>query len=733
MVEAHATESLDIAVIGGDGIGPEVVAEGLKVLSAVTSGSGPKITTTEYDLGARRWHATGETLPDSVLEEIRGHDAILLGAVGDPGVPSGVLERGLLLRLRFALDHYVNLRPARLYPGVTSPLAVERVAPSGIDFVVVREGTEGPYTGNGGALRVGTPHEIATEVSVNTRFGVERVVRDAFARGPARPRRHLTLVHKHNVLVHAGHLWRRTVDEVGAEFPDVTTDYLHVDAATIFLVTDPGRFDVIVTDNLFGDIITDLAAAIAGGIGLAAVGNINPDRTVPEHVRAGARLGARHRRPGQGRPDRHDPVGRHAARPPRRGDEAARVEAAVAADLAERGDAVRVDDRRSATPSPRASDPPPAATHGAARVACPHSDGDASRSRRAQPARQCRVRPASDVRPAAPGRAHVFGSTSTPLQRRTRCRRPARGGARQPGVRQDLHRPHGHDDRGRPTAAGTTAGSSRTGRSARPGRRGAALRAGDLRGPEGLPPRGRLGVDRSGPRPTPTRFARRPAGWPCPSCRRGLPRVAARRWSAPTRRGCPPDGGEASLYLRPFMFATEAFLGVRPAQRGDLLRHRLARPAPTSRRPEAGLDLALEDYTRAAPGGTGAAKCGGNYAASLVAQAEAHAHGCDQVVFLDAVERTVGRGARRHEPVLRAPATARLVTPALTGTILEGITRVSILELAEELGHWPRSAASPSRSGATASRPVTSPRSSPAAPPRWSRRWDGWRGTAARC
>ena len=213
MVEAHATESLDIAVIGGDGIGPEVVAEGLKVLAAVTAGSGPKITTTEYDLGARRWHATGETLPDSVLEEIRGHDAILLGAVGDPGVPSGVLERGLLLRLRFALDHYVNLRPARLYPGVTSPLAVERVAPGGIDFVVVREGTEGPYIGNGGALRVGTPAEIATEVSVNTRFGVERVVRDAFAPGPgARPRRHLTLVHKHNVLTYAGHLWRRTVE-----------------------------------------------------------------------------------------------------------------------------------------------------------------------------------------------------------------------------------------------------------------------------------------------------------------------------------------------------------------------------------------------------------------------------------------------------------------------------------------------------------------------------------------
>lgn len=281
---AQAIDSLDIAVIGGDGIGPEVVAEGVKVLSAVTSVAGtdgPKINLTEYDLGARRWLATGETLPDSVLAEIRGHDAILLGAVGDPEVPSGVLERGLLLRLRFALDHYVNLRPVRLYPGVRSPLAIERVAPNGIDFVVVREGTEGPYVGNGGALRVGSPAEIATEVSVNTAFGVGRVVRDAFARAAARPRKKLTLVHKHNVLVHAGHLWRRTVEAVQPEFGDVTVDYLHVDAATIFMVTDPQRFDVVVTDNLFGDIITDLAAAVTGGIGLAASGNVNPDRTAP--------------------------------------------------------------------------------------------------------------------------------------------------------------------------------------------------------------------------------------------------------------------------------------------------------------------------------------------------------------------------------------------------------------------------------------------------------------------
>jgi 3-isopropylmalate dehydrogenase len=271
------SQTFSLAVVPGDGIGPEVVAEGLKVLQAATAPDEVSFELTHYDLGATRWHATGETLPDSVLEEVRQHDAILLGAVGDPSVPSGVLERGLLLRLRFELDHYVNLRPGRLYPGVASPLA----DPGDVDFVVVREGTEGPYTGNGGALRVGTPAEVATEVSVNTAFGVERVVRDAFDRAQARPRRHLTLVHKHNVLSYAGHLWRRTVDAVGAEFPDVTTDYLHVDAATIFLVTDPSRFDVIVTDNLFGDIITDLAAAVTGGIGLAASANINPDRSVP--------------------------------------------------------------------------------------------------------------------------------------------------------------------------------------------------------------------------------------------------------------------------------------------------------------------------------------------------------------------------------------------------------------------------------------------------------------------
>ena len=280
MTSPDSTSTLRLAVIGGDGIGPEVTDEALKVLEAAAP-DGFKVEPTRYDLGAERYLATGEVLPDSVLGEIRGHDAILLGAVGgkpgDPRLPAGILERGLLLRLRFELDHYVNLRPSRIFPGVVSPLS----DPGDVDFVVVREGTEGPYTGNGGSIRVGTPHEVATEVSLNTAYGVERVVRDAFARASRRPRRKLTLVHKTNVLVHAGAVWSRLVSSVSSEFPDVEVDYLHVDAATIFLTTDPARFDVIVTDNLFGDIITDLAAAITGGIGLAASGNINPDGTAP--------------------------------------------------------------------------------------------------------------------------------------------------------------------------------------------------------------------------------------------------------------------------------------------------------------------------------------------------------------------------------------------------------------------------------------------------------------------
>jgi 3-isopropylmalate dehydrogenase len=325
-----------LAVVPGDGIGPEVTAEALKVLDAATADS-VTFERTEYDLGARRWNATAETLPDSVLEELRKQDAILLGAVGDPSVPSGVLERGLLLRLRFSLDHYVNLRPARLYPGVASPLA----DPGEVDFVVVREGTEGLYVGNGGVVRKGTPQEIATEVSVNTAFGVERVVRDAFARADARPRRRLTLVHKNNVLVHAGDLWWRTVERVGAEYPDVGVDYLHVDAAMIFLATDPARFDVVVTDNLFGDIVTDLAAAVTGGIGLAASGNVNPDRTAPsmfEPVHGSAPDLA-----GRGTADPTAAILSAALLLDHLGlaEAAAQVQRAVAADLGARGDAPR--------------------------------------------------------------------------------------------------------------------------------------------------------------------------------------------------------------------------------------------------------------------------------------------------------------------------------------------------------------------------------------------------------
>ncbi|MET7667520.1 3-isopropylmalate dehydrogenase [Micromonospora luteifusca] len=264
-----------IAVVAGDGIGPEVVAQARKVLDAVL----PNVQATEYDLGAARWHRTGEVLPDSVLAELAGHDAILLGAVGDPTVPPGVLERGLLLKLRFAFDQYVNLRPSRLWPGVAGPLG--NVKPGEVDLVVVREGTEGLYAGAGGSLHRDTPAEVATEESLNTRHGVERVIRDAFARADRRERRKVTLVHKTNVLTHAGSLWARTFDAVAAEHPDIATEYQHVDAAAMFLVTLPQRYDVVVTDNLFGDILTDIAAAVTGGIGLAASGCINPEGAYP--------------------------------------------------------------------------------------------------------------------------------------------------------------------------------------------------------------------------------------------------------------------------------------------------------------------------------------------------------------------------------------------------------------------------------------------------------------------
>jgi 3-isopropylmalate dehydrogenase len=270
-------KKIKLAVIAGDGIGPEVVEQGLRILDAVSSKYGFSIEKKEFELGAKYWHKTGETLPDKTLEELKNFDVILLGAVGDPSVPSGILERGLLLKLRFAFDQYINLRPAKLYDGVKGPLKTE----SKIDFVVVREGTEGPYVGAGGVLAEGTPSEIATEESLNTRKGAERVIRDAFARAMKRPRKKLTLVHKNNVLVRAGGLWTRTFNEIAKEFPEVQTDYLHVDAASMFFVTNPDRFDVVVTDNLFGDILTDIAAAICGGIGLAASGNINPEGKFP--------------------------------------------------------------------------------------------------------------------------------------------------------------------------------------------------------------------------------------------------------------------------------------------------------------------------------------------------------------------------------------------------------------------------------------------------------------------
>ncbi len=255
-----------IGVIAGDGIGPEVVAEALKVVRA----AGVDVDTVDYDLGAARYLRDGEVLSDDTLQALRGHDAILLGAVGGPvgsrDVPRGLIERGLLLRLRFELDLYVNLRP---FTG------------AGLDFVVVRENTEGSYAGEGGFLRKGTPHEIATQGSVNTRRGVERCIRFAFDLAQSRQRRHLSLVHKTNVLTFAGDLWQRAFDEVGADYPEVTTAYSHVDATCIHLMESPGRYDVIVTDNLFGDILTDLAGAVAGGIGLAASANLNPDRTGP--------------------------------------------------------------------------------------------------------------------------------------------------------------------------------------------------------------------------------------------------------------------------------------------------------------------------------------------------------------------------------------------------------------------------------------------------------------------
>ena len=333
-------KSLNLAVIAGDGIGPEVTSVGLAALEKALVGQ-VELDITNYDLGSDRYLATGEALTESDLAALKQHDAILLGAIGDPRVPSGVLERGLLLKLRFAFDHHINLRPSKLFPGVSSVLSGDPK----IDFVVVREGTEGPYVGNGGAIRQGTDQEIANEVSVNTAFGVRRAVEYAFDLAAKRDRKHVTLVHKTNVLVHAGKIWLRVVQEVAAKYPQVTHDYLHIDAATIHMVQSPARFDVIVTDNLFGDIITDLAAAICGGIGLAASANLNPAGAFPsmfEPVHGSA----------------PDIAGKNLADPTAAilsaallaetlgsKDAAERIEAAVAQDLLGRGDSKRSTDQ----------------------------------------------------------------------------------------------------------------------------------------------------------------------------------------------------------------------------------------------------------------------------------------------------------------------------------------------------------------------------------------------------
>ena len=341
MTEAR---SIDLAVIPGDGIGPEIITEAQRILTRACELENITVTPTHYKLGAEHWLETGETLPESTMESLKQHDAILFGAIGaDPRsgkIPSGLIEREMLLKLRFAFDHYINLRPSRLYPGAVSPLA----NPGNIDFVVVREGTEGPYIGNGGVIRQGTPHEIATEVSLNTAHGVERLVRYAFELASTR-RKKVTLVHKTNVLTHAGRLYNRYFTEIAAEFPEVETDYLHIDATTIFMVTDPARFDVIVTDNLFGDIITDLAGAVTGGIGYAASGNINavgefPSMFEPVHGSA----------PDIARQNKANPTaailaGAMLLRHLGHDAAAARIEDAVEADMRENGASVRGTDQ----------------------------------------------------------------------------------------------------------------------------------------------------------------------------------------------------------------------------------------------------------------------------------------------------------------------------------------------------------------------------------------------------
>jgi 3-isopropylmalate dehydrogenase len=270
------TKSYNIAVIPGDGTGPEVVAEGIKVLKAASGLSDFDLAFTEYDLGGEHYKATGETLSDDTIESLRKADAIYLGAIGHPDVKPGILEKGILLNLRFSLDQYINLRPVKLYEGVDCPLKDK--GPEDVDFVVIRENTEGLYVGAGGCLKKGTPDEVAVQESINTRKGVERCIRFAFEFCRKRNReKKLTLCGKTNVLTYAFDLWERTFYEVGKEYSDIATDYAHVDATCMWMVKNPEWFDVIVTDNMFGDIITDLGAMIQGGMGIAAGGNINPE------------------------------------------------------------------------------------------------------------------------------------------------------------------------------------------------------------------------------------------------------------------------------------------------------------------------------------------------------------------------------------------------------------------------------------------------------------------------
>ncbi|MEX0836376.1 MAG: 3-isopropylmalate dehydrogenase [Nitriliruptor sp.] len=340
------TRSHNLAILGGDGIGPEVVAEGLKVLDRLEDLEGFTTERVDYDLGGRRYLDTGEVLADETLDELRGSDAIYLGAVGTPDVPPGVIEKGLLLKLRFAFDQYVNHRPVKLYPGVTSPIA--GLTPERCDFVVVRENTESVYAGAGGTLYRGTPAEVATQESINTRHGVERILRYAFELAASRDGK-LTLCHKTNVLTNAGDLWMRTFTEVGeSDFPQVERDYVHVDAACLYFVTSPERFDVVVTENLFGDIITDLGAALQGGLGLAASGNLDPTRRAPsmfEPVHGSAPDIV-----GQGKADPIAAIMSLGQLLAFLGEDgaAARVERAIAAELTEHGGA-RPDGSRSTT------------------------------------------------------------------------------------------------------------------------------------------------------------------------------------------------------------------------------------------------------------------------------------------------------------------------------------------------------------------------------------------------